>query len=117
MAGHLVLRHQDGSVFTHLHPGGTFSMAAQILFQMRADGKAPLRAAGATNDPICRLPNTAELEAAWRNANRDESDRVISFPYAFPRPGWYRLWFQFKANGEVITSVFDLEVSPASRRS
>jgi hypothetical protein len=117
MAGHLVLRHQDGSVFTHLHPGGSFSMAAQLLFQMRAEGKAPLRAAAATNDPICRLPGLAEIEAAWRDANSPESDRVISFPYAFPKPGWYRLWYQFKAQGEVITSVFDLEVLAGLQKS
>jgi len=32
MAGHAVVRRQDGAIFAHLHPAGTFSMAAQEFF-------------------------------------------------------------------------------------
>jgi hypothetical protein len=113
MAGHLVLRREDGSVFTHLHPGGSFSMAAQQLFEMRADGRAPLKAAHATNDPICRLPTSEELAAAWRNG-QGTPDGIMSFPYAFPQPGRYRLWLQFRTDGEVKTAVFDVEVRASS---
>jgi hypothetical protein len=113
MAGHLVLRHIDGSVFTHLHPGGSFSMAAQQLFQMRAEGKAPLKAAPATNDPLCRLPTSAELAAAWRDTKPESGDPLISFPYAFPKAGWYRLWLQLKVKGQILTAVFDSDVLPA----
>ena len=108
MAAHLVVRRQDGAVFTHLHPGGSFSMAAQQLFEMRADGRAPLKTAHATNDPICRLPTSEELAAAWQSGIADAG--MVSFPYAFPQPGTYRLWLQFKTEGEVRTAVFDLQV-------
>jgi hypothetical protein len=114
MGGHLILRRDDGAVFTHLHPSGSFSMAAQQLFEMRAEGKAPLKVASAKGDPICKLPPPANTEAT-----HDE----ISFPYAFPKSGAYRLWVQVKVRGEVLTGVFDLSVSSAeaavstSRRS
>lgn len=112
MKAHLVLRKDDGSVFTHLHPGGSYSMAAQELFVMRGDGRAPLRVASITNDPICRLPASAELDALARTASLEETGQggLIAFPYAFPKPGRYRLWFQVKVSGEIQTAVFDLDV-------
>ncbi len=31
-------------------------------------------------------------------------------PYQFPEPGNYRVWVQFKADGRVLTAVFDANV-------
>ena len=109
MPGHLILRRNDGTVFTHLHPSGSFSMAAQQLFELRAEGKAPLKVASSKEDPLCRLPplNTS------MNAMLHED---ISFPYAFPKAGAYRLWAQVKIQGEVLTGVFDVNVAEAQRR-
>ncbi|MCI0534892.1 MAG: hypothetical protein L0Z50_06670, partial [Verrucomicrobiales bacterium] len=110
MLGHLILRRVDGSVFTHLHPSGSFSMAARQLFELRAEGKAPLKAASAKEDPICQLPTVAESQAEWIRANPADAENAISFPYAFPKAGQYRLWVQVKVEGEVLTGVFDAEV-------
>src|SRR5262249_15000305 len=44
MRGHLALRRDDGSVFTHLHPGGSASMAAMQPSVLRTEGKLPLKA-------------------------------------------------------------------------
>jgi hypothetical protein len=107
MAAHLILRRDDGSVFTHLHPSGTFSMAAKQLFDLRAEGKALLKVADYTKDPLCRLPLNPQANAA--------SASEFSFPYAFPRAGKYRLWVQTKIRGEVMTGVFDVNVQPARR--
>jgi hypothetical protein len=110
MAAHLVLRNENGTVFTHLHPGGSFSMAAQQLFAMRSDGRAPLKVTSATNDPICRLPSGPELESLARSTWANGSPADIAFPYAFPKPGRYRLWLQLKVHRQLVTGVFDAEV-------
>jgi len=91
MLGHAVVRRGDGEVFTHLHPVGTISMAAQELFA-RANGSLPISP-----------PHTNDLAAL----------NEVSFPYAFPRAGDYRLWVQVRINGRVLTGVFDAQVKPA----
>jgi len=86
MKGHAVVRRSDGTVFTHLHPVGTFSMASQQLFALREGASNPMPASfdGPSND--------------------------VSFPYEFPKPGPYRVWVQVKINGEILTGVFDTVV-------
>src|ERR1051326_9641133 len=79
MRGHLALRRQDGSVFTHLHPGGSASMAAMQLAVYRIEGKLPLKAAFGADDPLCELPAATALEQGWIAGNQ-RSDGV-SFPY------------------------------------
>jgi len=87
MAAHAVVLRDDGSVFVHLHPMGTVSMASLQRFE----GQAP--------------------EGANPHAMHHEvPDGKVSFPYAFPKPGPYRLWVQVKTNGLVRTGVFDLLV-------
>jgi len=93
MAGHAIIRHQDGSVFTHLHPRGSISMASQQRFLAREEGRVSSDPAWDFDDKFCgRDPN------------------ALSFPYAFPRAGSYRIWVQMKVNGKVMTGVFDAEV-------
>ena len=88
MRGHAVVRREDGEVFTHLHPTGTISMAAQEVFTAaeRTEKVAPVQV-----DP----------------------SSAVTFPYAFPRPGAYRLWVQVRIEGRVLTGVFDVRVAPA----
>jgi hypothetical protein len=82
MLGHSAVRRDDGSVFTHLHPLGTISMAAQEIFT------------GPMNAPATAPPATNE----------------VAFPYAFPRPGEYRVWTQVRVQGRIVTGVFDVRV-------
>ncbi len=107
MGGHLIIRREDGAVFTHLHPSGSYSMTAQQLFELRAEGKAPLRTGTLTGEPVCRLP-----KAPIKGGAREQ----ISFPYAFPKAGGYRLWAQVKVNGKILTGVFDVNVVSANAR-
>lgn len=94
MLGHAVIVADDFSVFEHLHPMGSISMATQQKFLER-DRKAG-HAAMASSMPM----------APMAPAN----DGTISFPFAFPKPGRYRIWVQTKVNGEVVTGVFDRTV-------
>jgi hypothetical protein len=87
MAAHLVVASADGSVFAHLHPSGSISMAALQRF---AGGVADTHADHATSD----LPGR------------------LAIPYAFPKPGAYRLFVQIKRGGIVETAAFDVTVQP-----
>jgi len=99
MQGHAVLRHEDGSVFTHLHPFGTISMASQQLFVKRERAASPNRK---TLEVVCGAPAV---------------DDTISFPYEFPKPGRYRIWVQVKSKSEVLTGCFDALVGSAKSKS
>ena len=82
MAGHCVLRRSDASVFTHLHPNGSISMAAQQLISPRENSR-----------PAPTAPS-----------------HEITFPYAFPQPGEYRVWVQVRTPRGVLTGAFDVRV-------
>lgn len=96
MAAHAAVLRADGSVFVHLHPMGTASMASLELLGAKAAGA---RATGEM-DHGKEHGTTAALAPDGR----------FSFPYAFPKPGPYRLWVQVKTAGQVSTGVFDLLV-------
>lgn len=98
MLGHAVVRRDDGAVFTHLHPAGSVSVAAQQVFQIRAGNKAPKRITPEMMEQLCQPPSG------------DLPQQPLSFPYQFPKPGKYRVWVQVKIVGEVRTGVFDTEV-------
>jgi hypothetical protein len=97
MAAHAVIATNDGSVFVHLHPAGTVSLAAQEVFALRDRGDTT--AAGRL-----RLPTDQQMQHATTTLGE------LSFPYAFPKPGSYRLWVQVKRDGRVLTGVFDVRV-------
>lgn len=85
MLGHCVVRRKDGSVFAHLHPTGTISMAME--------------------EKLSAQENAAILPTP------PPTGQEVIFPYAFPRPGEYRLWAQVCTGGRVLTGVFDVDVN------
>jgi hypothetical protein len=99
MLSHAAIRRDDGTVFVHLHPVGSFSMASQEVFARDpALGTAATAAAHAGMDHSAHGMHPAPVVSS------------VSFPYEFPRPGRYRIWVQVRTGGKVKTGVFDTEV-------
>lgn len=109
MAGHAVVRKQDGAVFAHIHPAGTFSMAAQDVF-INGKPARPSKPPGSPDgSPAEKLSLAPELHSS--HTNWVGLAGKISFPYAFPEPGTYRFWIQMKSKGRILTGVFDTTVA------
>jgi hypothetical protein len=94
LAGHAVVVRDGGTVFIHLHPLGTISLAAQARLAQSA-------------------PN-ATTHAMTSSLGATDS---LYFPYAFPQPGNYTVWVQVKRRGRVMTASFPAVVGlPAADR-
>ena len=93
MLGHAAVRRADGSVFVHLHPSGSFSMASQEVFRQREGGARAGAAIAGMNDSTVSI-----------SSNR------VAFPYEFPKTGLYRVWVQVRITGRVLTGVYDLDI-------
>jgi hypothetical protein len=101
MAAHAIVTRPDGSVFAHLHPTGTVSMASEMALTMRT--------------PADSLAGTLGRRIAAMHMNMAGSlPGEFSIPYGFPRSGRYRLWVQVKRGGTVRTAVFDADVAAAT---
>jgi hypothetical protein len=100
MAGHAVVERQDGAVFIHLHPMGTISAASQMAYAVRT-------AADTTDGDVARRLASADRSAMPMPALASDT---VSFPYAFPQPGRYRVWVQVKRNGMVLTAPMIVDV-------
>lgn len=133
MNGHAAIVKSDGSVYIHLHPVGTYSMAAQMSMQNRiADTTRIYRLPTDTKtfrDSIDRyIANLKAMTPADRDrllmtsmAGMDSKkmegmkhENRIVFPYAFPKAGQYRIFLQIKRNGQVLTAIFDATVKDAT---
>lgn len=102
LAAHAVVIRADRSVFVHLRPSGTVPMAAK--------GGVDLRAATDTVPGTLSRRTTATDSAASSAHAGMSPGNTVSFPYAFPVAGKYRIWVQVKHGGRVVTGAFDAEV-------
>lgn len=92
MLGHAAFVKTDGSVFAHIHPSGSVSMAALML----AQGQQSPNQRGA-------IPHSAEMQMDMPIHIPNE----VSFPYGFPSPGRYRIFVQMKHGKTIETGTFD----------
>ncbi len=99
MAGHAVVIRDDGKVYVHLHPSGTSAMASALAFTLRDRGDTM---------PDGRL----RIAADEMGMTPSQPLRDISFPYAFPSPGRYRVWVQLRVRDSVRTAGFEVGVKP-----
>jgi hypothetical protein len=99
MAGHAEFVSADMSVFAHVHPAGSVSMAALELART-----GPPNVSGEVQ---AAMPRTMAMSMPVSSAPLPPE---VSFPYGFPRPGQYRIFVQVKRAGQVETGVFDARV-------
>ena len=95
MMGHAMVYRLDGGVFMHVHPMGTSSMTAQLQLERLERGDTS-------------RVDSAEL--ARLVGHIDHGARVLSFPFAFPSAGSFRVYVQVKRGGVVETAAFDVVV-------
>ncbi|MBC8152412.1 MAG: hypothetical protein H7Z72_05830, partial [Bacteroidetes bacterium] len=128
MGGHAAVLRDDGSVYIHLHPVGTYSMAAeQVLVNRIADTARTFHypdskhfrdSIDAYLATLNRLPDVerdkllmAGMKIINHTMNGTEHTNMVAFPYAFPKGGRYRIWVQVKLQGKVLTGAFDANVN------
>jgi len=92
MQGHAAFVKSNGSVFAHLHPSGSASMAAMMI---AADENAE------SGDSMAGMIGM-EMAGAVPN--------TVGFPYGFPTAGTYRLFVQMKHGETIETGIFDVLV-------
>jgi hypothetical protein len=94
MLGHAAFLKTDGTVFAHVHPTGSVSMAAFMLAQYYRS-----------------QPDTSSMQMPGMDMTASaELPAEVSFPYGFPTPGRYRIFVQMKHSGVIETGVFDAAV-------
>ena len=99
MPAHAVVYRTDGSVFIHLHPNGTISMVAQDAL-----------GAHQRSDTVPGMLATRLAAGAAMQHGAASFDGALTFPYAFPTSGSYRVWVQLRRPGGVVTAPFDAQV-------
>lgn len=124
MMGHAAVVKDDGSVYIHLHPNGTFSSTAVQVMQKRIaeDGNIkpnlnnPKRFRDSVDNVLVSLNKLSEIDrdkilmAGMSHQKDGHHGGEVSFPYVFPKAGNYRIWLQVKRNGKILTGVFDAVV-------
>jgi hypothetical protein len=103
MGGHAMVLRRDGGVFMHLHPMGTASMTAQAQLMRRENGDTSMLTAGQLS--ALMVPASHAMHAA--------PSGPLSFPFAFPTAGAYRVFVQVRREGVVETAAFDVQVEAA----
>jgi len=108
MPGHAAFVKTDGTVFAHIHPSGTASMAALMLAQAQNNQAQIPGASSPMQSDTTSMPGMDMSGNAISN--------TVSFPYGFPTAGTYRIVVQMKHGNEVETGFFDAEVNaPAGK--
>ncbi len=130
MSGHAAIIRNDGNVYIHMHPVGTYSMASEQMFKNRLASSEKVynypKDAKAFRDSVDNwmhylrsLPLAQRDSVLMQHENIDSTNmagmvmdgethgHMLQFPYVFPSSGQYRIWVQVKHKGQVLTAAFD----------
>jgi len=106
MPGHAEFIGADLSVFAHVHPSGSVSMAALEIAQSGLSGLSGLPGLPGGEGAMAAMPGMQGMSADTTR----HLEAKVSFPYGFPQPGLYRIFIQVKHGGRIETGVFDVRV-------
>ncbi len=98
MLGHAAFVKTDGTVFAHIHPTGSVSMAAFMLAQEKSS-----EAQNMVGMDMSGMSHASTAGGALPHE--------VSFPYGFPSPGHYRIFVQMKHGETIETGIFDAFVT------
>lgn len=124
MMGHAAVIKDDGSVYIHLHPNGTYSSTAVQVLQkriaetsnVRPSFNNPKRFRDSVDNVLLKLQSMTEAErdkllmGDMKHEVDGHHSGQVTFPYVFPKAGHYRVWLQVKREGKILTGVFDANV-------
>jgi len=115
MGGHAMVLRRDAGVFMHLHPMGTASMTAQAQLMRRERGDTALLDSAKIAGVMASAEATSSAMSDSAHAMHTAGASALSFPFAFPTAGAYRVFVQVRRNGVVETAAFDVAVGEKSR--
>jgi hypothetical protein len=101
MAGHAQVVCSDLSVFAHIHPFGSVSMASLDIAQA---GQMKRAGAGDSGMSMDMMGMTGTINST------SGLPPEVEFPYGFPHSGEYRIFVQIKRSGHVESAAFDAHV-------
>jgi len=99
MACHTEFVRSDLTVFAHVHPAGSVSMAALEL----AESERTQAAAKGAQQTAAQMAMSMPMPSTTLPPE-------VSVPYGFPQSGEYRIFVQIKRSGRVETGAFDARV-------
>lgn len=115
MGGHAMVLRRDGGVFMHLHPMGTASMTAQAQLMRRERGDTAMLDSTSIAEAmsVAEAGTASGVQHAGMQMPSTNGATSLSFPFAFPTAGVYRVFVQIKRNGVVETAAFDVTIPEA----
>lgn len=111
MLGHAAFVKTDGTVFAHVHPSGTVSMAA--LMMAEAQNQTPQRQSGNAGSMPDMQMSGMDMSGMAHSGDSEHLPNSVGFPYGFPTAGQYRIFVQMKHGQTVETAAFDACAGPA----
>ena len=104
MLGHAAFVKEDGTVFAHVHPSGTVSMAALMM----AAAQNQTASGSMASMPGMSMPGMETKSRSTAFANTPSAlPNTVGFPYGFPTAGAYRIFVQMKHEQTIETAAFD----------